>query len=234
MTTINVPLPTLVQIQAAGRLHDRLAQWRMADAALLGLHQSMPGFDPVPCLLKAVVVNALYGTQVFAIVRMAEHIGGILRGRDIAAVGPDDVEAIADLPTVAGGGKRRFVSFAAKFCHFFIDAERFPIYDDAARVMLRHHLGSTGYLEDGKQPYVAFCRAFQKLRTDAHLVATSRDLDRYLWIAGMYLRWLGEREKEKPQLNVELRGLFDKPDKEAAKELDAMLPPSFSRPFLDL
>ena len=62
------------QIDAACRLHRRLKQWQLSDGALMRLREKVPGFDPEACLIKSVAVNSLYGTQVLAIVRMAEHI----------------------------------------------------------------------------------------------------------------------------------------------------------------
>jgi hypothetical protein len=69
-----VPL-TQMQIDAACRLHQRLDQWWLSDAALKRLRETLPGFDRESCLIKSVAIKALYGTQVLAIVRMAEYVG---------------------------------------------------------------------------------------------------------------------------------------------------------------
>jgi hypothetical protein len=52
------------QIHSANRLHQRLEQWRLSDAALHRLHEIMPSFDDEACLLKSLAINQLYGTQV--------------------------------------------------------------------------------------------------------------------------------------------------------------------------
>ena len=65
---------------------------------------------------------------------------------------------IAGLPQIGDDIPRRFVSFAAKFCHFFIDEERFPIYDEAARDAIRLHLGSGALTDDEVNPYRRFAR----------------------------------------------------------------------------
>jgi hypothetical protein len=218
---------TLHQVQAAMRLHDRMTGWHNTDAALLQLARTNPGFDGPSCLLKCVAVNALYGTQVWAIVPRAEYVASVLRTTNTATAGRDLVSRLARM----AGDKRVRWSFAAKFCHFFIDEERFPIYDDAARLMLRLHLGEQRYRASGSEPYEAFCDAFDRLRAVVKLDGRARDLDRYLWIAGMYARWLRRRKKKSVLVNAELLRLFKAPSKDDAGDLDAMLPRQFERPF---
>ena len=92
-----------------------MAGWRNTDAALFQLAKTSPGFDGPSCLLKSVAVNALYGTQVWAIVRRAEHVETVLRTTDTATAGRDLVPRLAKMD----GDKRVRLSFAAKFCHFF-------------------------------------------------------------------------------------------------------------------
>ncbi len=69
-----------------------------------------PGFDADAWLLKAVTVNTLYGTQVLAIVRMAEHIETTLQAVDRGTAGPELVELLAKLPPKDGEKSRRFTS----------------------------------------------------------------------------------------------------------------------------
>lgn len=64
------------QIVAANLFHDRMELWRTANSALHRLRDNVPGWDAEASLLKCIAVNALYGTQVFAIARMAQHVKG--------------------------------------------------------------------------------------------------------------------------------------------------------------
>ena len=228
--SLKVPL-SQSQVDAAVRLHQHLPQWRISDAALENLSNAFPGFSAEDCLLKSVAVNAIYGTNVLAIVRMAKHVEKIMARSDSSTAGPKLVDRIAGLP--AGGGEKPWkrTSFAAKFCHFFINAERFPIYDDAACKAIKLHLGAKGCVTNKQLPYRAFCTNFARLRTDAALSCDTRDLDRYLWLAGMYMRWLRERSKAKPLINAELQRLFKSPTRAAAAELDALLPVNLERVF---
>lgn len=227
--TLAVPL-SQAQIDAACHLHERLDDWRLSDAVLTQVRRAFPGFDREACLLKSIAVNTLYATQVFAIVRMARHVHDKLATCDLASVSIDLVDRIAALPREGDGHSRQFVSFAAKFCHFFVEEERFPIYDEAARTMLKLHLGRA-YIDDRKRPYPGFCQNVMRLRELGGLDGPGRDLDRYLWIAGMYARWLAQRDRKDPLVNRELLGVFRAPTADAAAELDALLPVHFDRPF---
>lgn len=131
VTALAVPLAGS-QVTAASALHDQLLGWATTDRALIALGERFAAFDPEATLLKVAAVNQLYGANVYAVARMAEHIVTVLDGTDIAAGGTmlSDValvERLAALPkTPARQSARKHVSFASKFAHFFIDRERFP------------------------------------------------------------------------------------------------------------
>jgi hypothetical protein len=203
-----VPLP-INKIEAANRLHEHLEQWRLADQALRRLADSCRDFEPDVCLLKVAAVNALYGTNLYAITRMAKHVAAVLASADLAAAGPELVERLADLPATEGQKrKRRHYSFAAKFAHFFPDEERFPIMDSYALAMLKRHLGRRQYSHDTAHRYTAFVHNFQLLKRLSGFSGSNRQLDRYLWLAGEYAAW---KKKRKRAVNTELEGLFKHP-----------------------
>jgi hypothetical protein len=136
------------------------------------------------------------------------------------------VERIAALPNEDGLAERRHTSFASKLCHFFVDAKTYPLYDTASRRTLKLHLG-TEY--DRREGYVAFCANLARLRQASSLQATAREVDWYLWIAGLCSAWIWERQKRPdrlPRMNRELSTVFDRPTPEQAKELEALLPES--------
>lgn len=216
-----VPLSSK-EVVAATRLHDRLDQWQRADRALELLNSSCPGFSCESTLLKAVAVNSLYGTNVLAIQRVAEHVCKLLKQLNIATAGPELVERIARVPI--GGSEKKQIrrhSFAAKFAHFFIDSERFPIFDGYAEKMVRFHLGRDKARKDDDAPYEAYVENFHRLREVAGLRCQKRDLDHYLWIAGQYRRF---RRSNHARINTELRKLFELEPK--PKELSLILPDS--------
>ncbi len=210
---------TQAQIDAARRLHERLPQWSSTDRAFERLAESFPGWDREACILKAAVINDMYSTNVYAIWRMAEHLMHVMA----QPPADDDLpEAIAALPAADGVTiERRHWSFASKICHFFIDGDRFPIYDSYCRDMIARHLGRGGCVSDPANPYRAFMTNLQRLRELSDRDASLRDLDRYLWLTGQYRDWL--KRGDEAQLNSELRSLFEDDDPEAQADLRALL-----------
>jgi len=73
---------------------------------------------------------------------MGEHVAKVIESVNMRNPSRELVDTIAALPSKKGQTKRKRTSFAAKFCHFFVDKDRFPIYDDAARKAIKLHLGS--------------------------------------------------------------------------------------------
>ena len=192
-----VPL-TSSQLDAASRLHDRMGTWSETDRALEALARRFPDFEHPAVLLKVAAVNQLYGTNLYAVARMAEHITRLMSTE--AGHTPDLVDEIAKLPD--GERPRRHVSFASKFAHFFIDTEKFPIYDSYALRTVRNHLGQS--VSAPPPTYVAFVRSLVRLKELARLGNTLRELDRYLWLAGLHRQWQISQDR----INVEAATLF--------------------------
>lgn len=188
-------------VRAACDLHATLMPWHRSDEALLAIRTGVPGFSPAATLAKVVAVNALYYTNVFALVRVAEHFSGVLARADLGTAGPELVDALADVPK--GGTEKRKVrrlSLAAKFAHFFIDGDRFPIYDRYAVRMVAKHAGTSMTSLDGR--YAAFTAAFNALAISAGIVSQRRRLDRYLWIQGQYEEWSDQGKASSGDLEV--------------------------------
>jgi hypothetical protein len=195
------------QIAAAVRLHENhLPQWQAADEALEAVRTSFQAdFSYSANLVRIATVNTLYGTNLKAVHRMAGHIESILpRGAELLEPA-ELVEAIAALPPAPGERARRHRSFASKFCHFFVNADDFPIFDSAARDALRLHLGSES-LKEAESSYTGFCGALAGVRRTYSLAASARDIDRYLWIAGIWLAFARGRR----DINRELLALFER------------------------
>ena len=214
MEDLAVPL-LAAQLEAANSIHRRLGQWFTTDRALNLMAERLPGFGGEETLLKVATINQLYGTNVFAVVRMATHV------TDLMASHPQMdyrlVEEMASLPLKPGQrSQRRYVSFASKFCHFFVDTERFPIYDSYAAKTLMHHLGRHLVIRNVVHPYMAYLANLGRLRDWARLDCTVRELDRYLWLAGVYRKW---RETPNAKINAEAASIFASPPSDVAAEL---------------
>ncbi len=208
-----VPL-TMTQIEAANRLHRKLIQWRVTDRALHTLQEDLPGFEIEATLLKVVSVNQLYGTNVYAVVRMAQHVTEVMQD----AGGMEDADLVEELATLTG---RKHRSFASKFAHFFIDMERFPIFDSFAVKMVAYHLEARELARDSAHPYRAFVENICKLKRYAGLSCTTKELDRYLWLAGLYQSW---RRNTVSQINAEVAEMFKSPSPEVTTDLAILLP----------
>jgi hypothetical protein len=218
---------TQEQVDIANRFHRQLSRWQISDKALFRLRDCVPEWDAAACLLKSVAINSIYGTNVYATIRVAEHIASIFAGRNAdAAKGDELVERIARLPDVSTR-PRNCISFASKFCHFFIDEEKFPLFDEAARRALKYHLGPKLYVEDRTHPYIGFRENLRRLREESRINCSDRQLDHYLWITGLYINWLRGR-----QINAELRSVLANPSRSQAHQLNAFLPPKLERRFL--
>ncbi|WP_211233859.1 hypothetical protein [Thermacetogenium phaeum] len=115
-----------------------------------------------------------------------------------------------------------FRSFASKFAHFFIDPNQFPIYDSYAVKMLTYHLNGKG--REGLS-YEQFAAGFSALKDALDFPVTTRELDRYLWLAGQLRAWKGLSPWRRPYtgINSELRRLFESPAGEVQELTRAVL-----------
>lgn len=180
------------QVAAARSLHRRMRMWEATDKALLKAARAFPDHGLASALAKASMLNQLYFTNVFAVTRMAEHVVKVLKHPP-----PADalVDAIARVPRAY-----TFRSFASKYAHFFVDPSRYPILDRFAVRMVAEHLG-----RPAAQTYRGFRKDFFDLLSLSRLRCSSRDLDRYLWLGGLYKAW---RNNPKAPINGEARRLF--------------------------
>lgn len=228
-TELAVPL-LISQIDAARQLYKMLPQGQQKNKILLTLKNQFPDkLDPDATLLKVVVLNQFYSTYVMAVDRMTTWILQIMDKETQAVAEVELVEQIAALPmTPKQKGPRNHTSFASKFAHFFIDTERFPIFDSSAVGMIKIHLGRNACIEDKDHEYSAYFKNFNSLRrrTQLPLSYTYEDLDRYLWLAGLYRDW---KTKADPKINREVEELFKSLTANGVpiSPLSEMLPPGF-------
>lgn len=219
-----VPL-TPSQIDAACRLRAcQLPRWVATDNALDALAKQFPGFCLEAAILKVAAINQLYGTNVFAVARMAEHAVCVMADKSDTTAPATLVERLAAMPPAHDDDEKKHIhwSFAAKFAHFFVDNERFPIYDSYAKAMLAYHLGPQGLVTDTAHPYRAYLENLESLRSYLGFSCGNRPLDRYLWLAGVYRTW---RRKPTAQINTEVAALLTEPTPQITADLAALLLP---------
>lgn len=162
-------------------------------------------------MLKAVAVNALLGTRVSKVWTMVESIYGCL-----SEAGQKHGPALVDLIAGAAPDGKNHPSFASKYAHFFFDPGRYPIYDQHVARTLAHHRRSHRIWP---KSYVEFFAWFEELKPYYEPHFTLREVDQYLWMAGMvqYKRKWGDGE-----LSEEVLKLFDNPDPRVKQALDEL------------
>jgi len=224
------------QIASAVLLHDQLGGWNATDKALALVAARFPEIDYEATLIKVATVNQLYGTNLYAVHRMAAHLADTLSQTNLAQRGDSLADAVlvehlANLPRAPGQQQpRRHISFASKFAHFFIDLDRFPIYDSHAVQTVAYHLGSHGRVVDRVHPYQAFVLNLNALKERAALTCTWMELDRYLWLAGQLRAW---NSNKTAHVNAEVPALFANPSPTTEAELTILASGSQPHPYPD-
>lgn len=198
-------------IESACILHAQLDSWRKSDEALMAAARALPGFGSAETLIKVVLVNSLYYTNVFAVTRVADHFSRLLQNTGPRDWTAETVESMAKVSLDAGGVKqKRLISLASKFAHFFLDTEHFPIYDEYAKRMLAYHTGHSLTLLESS--YALYCGAFDDLARTSGVGDWPRKLDRYLWVQGQYMEYekkINAPNVELSRVNVELNRVFE-------------------------
>jgi len=179
----------LTQIDAADRVYEQLKDWNRPLEALELLNTRLPGFDTPITLLKSTAINGLMATQILALVAMAAHVQDVLANAQLETAGPELVDKVGEFKHK--GKQRNNVSFASKFAHFFIDADRFPMKDGYSTKMVEFHVGTANCVQTKKnvldESYEAYVQNIEQLKKRDGLGRIShRRLDRYLWFAGKY------------------------------------------------
>lgn len=207
------------QIDAANRLFDRLEHWRASLRAAYALSSKMPGFTEEAAVIKIVTTKSLFGGGMHTVLAMANHVERVLAAADPAISPPDLVERLSEPPSPKGQPRRRHHSFASKFAHYFIDPDRFPIYDQYTTRMVAYHLGPRNRVVDDEHRYREHVANFRRLRGLSGFKGRKRELDRYLWVSGQYRQW---RDKPRTRINAELRDLFEDPQGDTASDIETM------------
>jgi hypothetical protein len=213
-TPLAVPL-TPEQVTAANELHDRyLTGWQLYDQILHTLADHFPSNTDLKCVLpKAVTLNHLYATNILAIARVADYIVEVL-SQEPGLPGVSAVERISCL-SKAGPTARHCRSFASKYCHFFVDPDRFPVMDDFAGGALDYHLGPRGrsHYRQGPFTYLTYVADVDRIRATLHPAPTYTELDRYLWLCGQWQAFIRAKQAGKePNINGEALRLFRRAD----------------------
>ena len=134
-------------------------------------------------LIKVGVLNDFYGTKIFDVYPVAQHIVELKIDSNFDNADLDIVDKISR----AKGVKNRHYSFATKYCsHHRPDA--FPIYDRFVDKMLRYFRDNDKFHEfknEDLRNYISFKGVYQVFIKHYKLDKFRlREIDWYLWILG--------------------------------------------------
>jgi len=198
------------QIDAARSLWEQVPSWVGSYRALHVLAIRLPDRDIDSCFLKVVAIDGLYNTFIYDRWGMAQHLASV-PANSYVPESPDLVERLAYF-----GGKH-YRSFASKYAHFFVDSERYPIWDQYVLRSLAHHRGSRKIWPSS---YDEFCKWLLEVGQQCEEPLTCKEIDQYLWISGMYRQFKDDKKK---QLSNDAKDLFQLSDSETAGLLQMLL-----------
>jgi hypothetical protein len=182
-----LPQPTEELVRARVRIFDGIPGYAVTDRALSKLFGIFPRNDSLDeILLKVATLNSFYGTNIFVIYPVAEHIHACNIDDRLSNFDLNVVEEIAKVTT--HGKVRRNYSFASKYCSFHCP-EAYPIYDSFVdQILWRYHQRdsfSRFSRSELFQSYSTFRRVIEDFRTYYGLSNLSlKEVDKFLWLCG--------------------------------------------------
>jgi hypothetical protein len=183
----SVPLkPTTMLINEYVAKFNVDAETEASEAALAQLVQAFPRNEKLEhVLLKVVAINALYNTSIYATYPVAAHILQL----DIdARLADRDVQLVGDIANVKfGDKKRRFYSFATKYCSWHA-ADAYPIYDSYVEQLLWDYVQAHDFINirrDELQDFPRFKATIEAFRDSFGLSQFGfKEIDKFLWFYG--------------------------------------------------
>ena len=182
---LNLPRPSVVEVQAYLNLWDKLDNYVKQEKALSKLfHITYPKNNSIDeVLIKACALNAFYSTNIRNIFPVAEHIVRLNIDNRLVS---GDLNLVSEVAKVDDKSNNNY-SFATKYCsHHF--ADKYPIYDSFVHKVLVHFRKQDGFLDfkdDDLKNFDIFHKSILAFRKFYGLeVFTIKEIDRYLWQLG--------------------------------------------------
>lgn len=200
MSYLDVPIeePTREIVKRYVRDRDKNPELRLDDEAIKWLLKHYPdNTDEKGVLLKTVVINRLYSTNIYDVKGMAKHIFNMNIDEGLREGKLSLVPEIMRL-NVSGGRTIEFYSFASKYCSFHNEKE-FPMYDSRVDKVLRYFRRKYNKEKDKSEKdakpfffrnedlkdYKKFKGILEDFQKAYGLEDCSlRDIDKYMWAVG--------------------------------------------------
>lgn len=187
-SNLKIPTPSQKELESylkAFQTDFTMRHYLAQESALKKLFKVYPNNTNIDeIIIKVASLNSLYGTNIFNIFAVAEHISRIKNIDERLKSGDENL--VGEIARVQISGKdKNFYSFATKFCSFH-NSEKYAIYDSYVAKVLTH------FKQDFKQTfnqndlrdYGKFMEILCAFQRHYKLSATLRDLDLYLWQLG--------------------------------------------------
>ncbi len=220
---------TRQNIDAATKIRSlpELSSWADADKALEDLCRYFPdNTNRVHVLIKASAIDKLYSTRAGNIFWVADAIVAVMKEKgNLSPSGnhSDNVEDISDKKLNSHLKANRCLSFASKYCHFFVDSSIFPLYDSFALDSVKNLLGTFRNRRiPTESEYQNFCRRLLNLKIRDGLEDVSvREMDRFLWLWG---QWLSQKDRADQLVNEYVYSIFTSTEPNVQKLLRDLQP----------
>ena len=167
------------KINLAKEIYSKLPRWNFANSTLTNYFNKNPSNnDSEIILMKVILIDSLYKTNLKDQVAVAEHIVKIEKLDEMLKQGsPQAVNKISNCLN------KTLLSFASKFCHFH-NKTKYPIYDKYVCIALKN---LTSWKDN--RSFSNFLEGIERFRKENLLNdMTFEDLDKYLWLYGILIR----------------------------------------------
>ena len=139
-------------------------------------------------LIKVTTLNALFSTNIFAIVEVSKHI--LVKDID-ENLRANSLRLINEISVMEIGGKvRNNYSFATKYCHWH-RPETYPIYDSYVSDLLWKYAKRDRFMNFSQsdfRDYPKYKQILERFRGHYGLSQfTTKELDKFLWLHGREL-----------------------------------------------
>lgn len=201
-------------VEAAIELRQsHLPGWFAAARALSEMREELSASTLASFLGRSAAVNDLYNAQLGSAVLPVARFMFELQQRGELVLPEDSAADVVERIGRYGRSTKDLLGcqvFASKYAHFFVDPDRFPVYDKyAARALLFHWGSFEPSVMDGASRYRHFCTVLDRVLAASELDDVSLgDVDAYLWLAGIYREWL--RRGKHAAINSEAKKLFER------------------------
>lgn len=196
---------TRAKLKAADYLYRRMKGWVLIDSTLDHMRERDPSNLEIEVVdAKVLTINTLYRTRLLATRQMARHIVKQMQKTEHTDAGL--VEAISKIRFKEKA--YRLISFASKYCHFFVDPERYSVFDSYNVRALKLHLGDRGYtIRALSTDYGVFLKSLERLVKRDSLEVSWRELDHYLYLWGLWRDYVDPQKRR--QIAEGIRELFE-------------------------